>query len=80
MPTTNPNKAALWIAVKIRNFTEGSPENTLADGSGEKAWGTPLVGYAGYVRDSFDFDGYGCGLCQTAVPCASGIPALIEGR
>lgn len=29
---------------------------------------------AAYVKSSFVFDGYGCGLCQTAVPCASSIP------
>lgn len=27
-----------------------------------------------YVKSNFGFDGYGCGLCQTAVPCESGIP------
>jgi epoxyqueuosine reductase QueG len=27
-----------------------------------------------YVRDSYGFDGYGCGLCQTGVPCESRIP------
>ena len=27
-----------------------------------------------YVRREFGFDGYGCGLCQTGVPCESGIP------
>jgi len=27
-----------------------------------------------YVRDKFGFNGYGCGLCQTGVPCESGIP------
>jgi epoxyqueuosine reductase len=27
-----------------------------------------------YVRREYGFDGYGCGLCQTAVPCESGIP------
>jgi epoxyqueuosine reductase len=27
-----------------------------------------------YVRRTFGFDGYGCGLCQTGVPCESGIP------
>ncbi len=27
-----------------------------------------------YVRFHYGFDGYGCGLCQTAVPCESGIP------
>ncbi len=27
-----------------------------------------------YVRSHFDFEGYGCGLCQTRVPCESKIP------
>lgn len=27
-----------------------------------------------YVKSHFGFEGYGCGLCQTAVPCESGIP------
>ena len=27
-----------------------------------------------YVGDTFDFKGYGCGLCQTGVACESGIP------
>jgi len=30
---------------------------------------------AEYVVKRFGFDGYGCGLCQTGVPCESGIPA-----
>jgi epoxyqueuosine reductase QueG len=27
-----------------------------------------------YIRERFGFPGYACGLCQTAVPCESGIP------
>jgi len=27
-----------------------------------------------FVRREYGFDGYGCGLCQTGVPCESGIP------
>jgi epoxyqueuosine reductase len=27
-----------------------------------------------YVREHFGFDGYGCGLCQTGVPCESRVP------
>jgi epoxyqueuosine reductase len=27
-----------------------------------------------YVKTKFGFEGYGCGLCQTRVPCESGIP------
>ncbi len=33
-----------------------------------------------YVKKNFGFNGYGCGLCQTAVPCESFIPLLMKGR
>lgn len=32
-----------------------------------------------YVNEHYGFDGYGCGLCQTGVPCESGIPARTKG-
>lgn len=31
-------------------------------------------GMAAYLKETFDFEGYGCGLCQTGVPCEKGIP------
>jgi epoxyqueuosine reductase QueG len=31
-----------------------------------------------YVKQKWGFDGYGCGLCQTGVPCESGIPKGIK--
>lgn len=34
----------------------------------------------GYVRTHYGFKGYGCGLCQTGVPCESGIPSEINAR
>ena len=34
---------------------------------------------ADHVRRQYGFDGYGCGLCQTGVPCESGIPERIGG-
>lgn len=33
-----------------------------------------LAKTAQYVKENFHFDGYGCGLCQTDVPCESMIP------
>jgi epoxyqueuosine reductase QueG len=33
-------------------------------------------GTVDYVKSHFGFDGYGCGLCQTAVPCESKIPTI----
>ena len=35
------------IEKMIQTYIEGSPENTLWDGPGEKAFDTPLVGFAG---------------------------------
>lgn len=32
-----------------------------------------------YVRAHYGFEGYGCGLCQTGVPCEDKIPAPQEG-
>jgi len=32
-----------------------------------------------YVKEHYKFDGYGCGLCQTGVPCESQIPIKVEG-
>ncbi len=32
-----------------------------------------------YVKETFGFEGYGCGLCQTGVPCESRIPGKNEG-
>lgn len=32
-----------------------------------------------YVKESFGIDGYGCGLCQTGVPCESRIPHSTDG-
>lgn len=31
---------------------------------------------ARYVKEQYGFDGYGCGLCQTGVPCESEIPPV----
>jgi epoxyqueuosine reductase len=32
----------------------------------------------GYVETNFRFKGYGCGLCQTGVPCESEVPTVIR--
>jgi len=33
-----------------------------------------------YVKSNFGFEGYGCGLCQTGVPCESRIPSAKESK
>ena len=35
-------------------------------------------GTADHVANHYGFDGYGCGLCQTGVPCESGVPSRRE--
>jgi epoxyqueuosine reductase len=46
-----------------------------ADGHDKRKCRAHLCRTADYVREHYDFDGYGCGLCQTGVPCESRIPA-----
>ncbi len=43
----------------------------------KKCWNHAGVTCAEFVKKNYGFDGYGCGLCQTKVPCESGIPAKI---
>jgi epoxyqueuosine reductase len=43
----------------------------------DKCWNHARVTCAKYVKENYGFDGYGCGLCQTRVPCESGIPKKI---
>ncbi len=43
----------------------------------EKCWNHAGVTCAEFVKQNYGFDGYGCGLCQTGVPCESGIPKKI---
>jgi epoxyqueuosine reductase len=45
----------------------------------QKCWAHAGGTCAAYVQQRFGFDGYGCGLCQTAVPCESAIPKGIPG-
>ena len=39
-------KKAAWVEYIIKDFIEGSPENTLQDKNNEKAFDTPLVGFS----------------------------------
>jgi epoxyqueuosine reductase len=40
----------------------------------KKCWDHAGGTCAKHAKEAFGFDGYGCGLCQTGVPCESGIP------
>lgn len=43
----------------------------------QRCWSHAGVTCAQFVKENYGFDGYGCGLCQTKVPCESGIPKKI---
>jgi epoxyqueuosine reductase len=43
----------------------------------EKCWNHAHVTCGQFIQENFGFSGYGCGLCQTRVPCESGIPKEI---
>jgi epoxyqueuosine reductase QueG len=40
----------------------------------KRCWDHAAVTCAEFAKQRFGFNGYGCGLCQTAVPCENGIP------
>jgi epoxyqueuosine reductase QueG len=40
-----------------------------------KCYAHLFPGTADHVKSEYDFIGYGCGLCQTGVPCESKIPS-----
>ncbi len=42
-----------------------------------KCWDHAAGTCGRYVQEIYNFAGYGCGLCQTAVPCESEIPRII---
>ncbi|MBM4328241.1 MAG: epoxyqueuosine reductase [Deltaproteobacteria bacterium] len=46
----------------------------------EKCWAHAKGTCGEHTKTHYGFDGYGCGLCQTGVPCESGIPAKILRR
>ncbi len=51
------------------------PAGAISRQGHDKATCSRYVGATrAYVEEQFGFEGYGCGLCQTGVPCESGIP------
>lgn len=54
------------------------PVNAISDAGHDKKTCQKFLGEktAKYVEENFHFKGYGCGLCQTGVPCESRIPSL----
>ena len=79
-PYTDHHAYCLYYATgKCLVCAKRCPVNAISEkGHDKKTCMEHTAGTCGkYVKEKWDFDGYGCGLCQTAVPCESGIPKLI---
>ncbi len=83
MPKTQDLTA--WITGLVKRFLTESPRNNLHNKNGGPAWDEALVGFASgadplfqeykeYVKKTYNYEGYGCGLCQVGVPCETRIP------
>lgn len=63
-----------------RKCIERCPAGAISEGGHDKnrclAYLHPATDR--YIKENFGFEEYGCGLCQTGVPCESGIP--LPGR
>jgi len=62
-----------------RSCAERCPVDAIIDDRHDKkiCWDHAGGTCGKYVKEKFKFDGYGCGLCQTKVPCENGIPEKI---
>ena len=58
------------------------PVDAISESGKDKALcaGHIVPGTSDYVREQYGFKGYGCGLCQTGVPCESRIPAPLADK
>ena len=58
------------------------PVNAISETGKDKSVcaGHIIPGTSRFVRENYGFDGYGCGLCQTGVPCESRIPLSAKDR
>ena len=66
----------LWYARgKCKECVAKCPANAISEaGHDKERCSAYLQVTRRYVEDTFKFQGYGCGLCQTGVACESGIP------
>jgi epoxyqueuosine reductase QueG len=82
-PYTNHNAYCLYYAKgTCGQCIQRCPANAISkNGHNKKRCSLYLRTTRVYVRTQYHFQGYGCGLCQTGVPCESGIPEeLVRNR
>ncbi|MFO7965075.1 MAG: epoxyqueuosine reductase [Desulfobacterales bacterium] len=76
-PYTDHHEYCLYYATgKCMACAERCPVGAISEkGHDKQKCMEHTAGTCGkYVKEKWNFDGYGCGLCQTKVPCESGIP------
>jgi len=83
-PYRDHNEYCLFYSKgKCGKCIQRCPAGAISDAGHDKikCSGYLKPGTADYVKSHFNFEGYGCGLCQTGVPCESGIPGIedVEG-
>jgi epoxyqueuosine reductase len=82
-PYTDHNAYCLFYATgKCDVCAKRCPVDAITeDGHDKKKCWDHAGGTCGkYVKEKWGFDGYGCGLCQTKVPCENGIPKLLRQK
>jgi len=86
-PTMRPYKGhqdwCLWFSRKTcRKCAKRCPVGALSEKGHDKITCSKHVHEtcSQFIHSRFGFPGYACGLCQTAVPCESRIPAGEEGE
>ena len=63
---------------KCRKCIQRCPVGAVSESGHDKArcYAFLMENTRTYVKEHYGFEGYGCGFCQSGVPCESGIPGL----
>jgi len=76
-PYKNHNEYCLFYTQGIcKKCVSRCPSGAITEAGKDKPTcrGHLFPGTSDYVTSTYGFDGYGCGLCQTGIPCESKIP------
>jgi len=78
---TDHNAYCLWYAKgTCKECIPRCPAGAITEAGHNKDLCRPYVrSTRKYVEETFGFEGYGCGFCQTGVACESGIPEELLG-
>jgi len=80
-PYQNHNEYCLYYATgKCMACAKRCPVDAITENGHDKeiCWDHAGGTCGKYVTEKFKFQGYGCGLCQTKVPCEKGVPKGVK--